>query len=212
MTGKLSQIRKIMQDSQGFTLIEMAIVLIIIGIIIGAVVKGKDVVKSAEQKKLYTQFLREWQTAYNNYYDRTGWILGDTNTADNSGTRDGHASTASSANLQSQLQRVGLTVPSAGPGGDPTVWTYVDSQGVQRTLTLRFVYDAGLGNFIRIQTMPADLGMAWDRIIDGAQDGTAGDFLYTSNTGAAAANIAAWPQADTHNPTATEAAILKLQF
>jgi prepilin-type N-terminal cleavage/methylation domain-containing protein len=211
MTGKLSQIRKTLREDKGFTLIEMAIVLIIIGIIIGAVVKGKDVVKSAEQKKLYTQFLREWQTAFNNYYDRTGWILGDTNTADNSGARDGHASTANSANLQSQLQRVGLSVPPAGPGGDPTVRTYVDSQGVQRTLTLRFAYNAGLGNFIRIQMMPSDLGMAWDRIVDGSQDGTAGDFLYTANIGAPA-TTAAWPQADTHNPTNNAAGILKLQF
>ena len=62
-------------------MIEMAIVLIIIGIIIGAVVKGKDVIKSAEQKRLYSTFVREWQVAYNNYYDRTGWILGMTQQA-----------------------------------------------------------------------------------------------------------------------------------
>ena len=66
-----------------------AIVLIIIGIIIGAVVKGKDVMKSAEQKRLYSTFVREWQMAYNNYYDRTGWILGDDVDASNT-TRDGH--------------------------------------------------------------------------------------------------------------------------
>ena len=35
--------------NEGFTLIEMAIVLIIIGIIIGAVVKGKDLIRGAEQ-------------------------------------------------------------------------------------------------------------------------------------------------------------------
>ncbi|HBN26850.1 MAG TPA: hypothetical protein DD405_05225, partial [Desulfobacteraceae bacterium] len=38
-------------DTRGFTLIEMAIVLIIIG----AVVKGKDLVRGAEQKKIYTK-------------------------------------------------------------------------------------------------------------------------------------------------------------
>lgn len=57
--------------NNGFTLIEMAIVLIIIGIIIGAVVKGKDLVRSAEQKKLYTTWIRDWQVAFNNYYDTT---------------------------------------------------------------------------------------------------------------------------------------------
>ncbi len=52
------RIRKIMSahlsSQKGFTLVEMAIVLIIIGIIIGAIVKGKDVIKSGEQKKLYS--------------------------------------------------------------------------------------------------------------------------------------------------------------
>ena len=44
----------VLKNNKGFTLIEMAIVLIIIGIIIGAVVKGKDIIKSGEQKKLYS--------------------------------------------------------------------------------------------------------------------------------------------------------------
>ncbi|NNG01461.1 MAG: prepilin-type N-terminal cleavage/methylation domain-containing protein, partial [Desulfobacteraceae bacterium] len=33
-----------LRENKGFTLVEMAIVLILIGIIIGAVVKGKDLV------------------------------------------------------------------------------------------------------------------------------------------------------------------------
>ena len=37
----------------GFTLVEMALVLIIIGIIIGAIVKGNDLVRSAEQKRFF---------------------------------------------------------------------------------------------------------------------------------------------------------------
>jgi prepilin-type N-terminal cleavage/methylation domain-containing protein len=77
MMRRMRKVSMNLNDQRGFTLIEMAIVLIIIGIIIGAVVKGKDVMKSAEQKRLYSTFAREWQVAYNNYYDRTGWILGD---------------------------------------------------------------------------------------------------------------------------------------
>ncbi|OQX60204.1 MAG: hypothetical protein B5M56_11265 [Desulfococcus sp. 4484_241] len=43
---------RIARNNRGFTLIEMAIVLIIIGIILGAVVKGKDLIRSGEQKKV----------------------------------------------------------------------------------------------------------------------------------------------------------------
>ena len=70
---------KLVLGNGGFTLIELAIVLIIIGIIIGAVVKGKDLIRGGEQKKIYTKFISEWRTAYLNFYDRTGRVLGDTN-------------------------------------------------------------------------------------------------------------------------------------
>ncbi len=64
-----------LRENKGFTLIEMAIVLIIIGIIIGAVVKGKDIIRSGEQKKIYTKFINGWQSSYLSFYDRTGKIL-----------------------------------------------------------------------------------------------------------------------------------------
>ena len=94
-------------NNKGFTLIEMAIVLIIIGIIIGAVVKGKDVIRSAEQKKIYTKLLNAWELSYNSYYDRTGWILGDVANNANDPGRDGHCSSASKDNLVAQLNAVG---------------------------------------------------------------------------------------------------------
>ena len=214
MIQRLRRLSANLGNEKGFTLIEMAIVLIIIGIIIGAVVKGKDVIKSAEQKRLYNSFIREWQTAYNNYYDRTGWILGDLNTANNQGgTRDGHCSGASEANLNSQLTNVGLNPPAAGPTGVTTVRTYTDSNGVQHTLTLSFRYDAFLGNFMRITStngFPIDMGLAWDRIIDGSADGTIGDMQYDSD-GTPAATQVAWPSASVASP-ANSRVYLKLEF
>lgn len=204
-----------LRDQKGFTLIEMAIVLIIIGIIIGAVVKGKDVMKSAEQKRIYSTFVREWQTAYNNYYDRTGWILGDLNSADNiaGGTRDGLCSNASEANLNSQLSNVGLTPPNQGPTGLTNVRTYTDSNGTQHTMTLGFLNNANLGNYMRITStngFPVDLGLSWDRIIDGSADGTTGDFQYDNN-GTPAAVQDAWPSASAGSPAASRV-YLKLEF
>jgi prepilin-type N-terminal cleavage/methylation domain-containing protein len=203
-----------LKDQKGFTLIEMAIVLIIIGIIIGAVVKGKDVMKSAEQKRLYSTFVREWQVAYNNYYDRTGWILGDENTAtNNTGVRDGFCSLATEANLNSQLTNVGLNPPSPGPTGLTTVRTYTDSNGNQYTLNLSFDWDADIGNFIQINGangVPIDLGLAWDRIIDGTADGTTGDLQYDTNGNPGATQIA-WPSASTPAPNGSHI-YLRLEF
>jgi len=204
---------KLLGGNKGFTLIEMAIVLIIIGIIIGAVVKGKDIIKSAEQKKLYTKYVSSWQLAYNNYYDRTGWILGD-DASDTNATRDGQCSNASVGNLEAQLKAIGLTPPSEGPTGSSLVRTYTDSQGVQHALILGFKYNVNIGNYIDITDatngIPFDLGIAWDRLIDDIRDGTAGDFRYAAASTAPQTNIA-WPGADTSAVPAS-AAILRLEF
>jgi prepilin-type N-terminal cleavage/methylation domain-containing protein len=207
---KLPQVK--LGNEKGFTLIEMAIVLIIIGIIIGAVAKGKDVMKNAEQKRLYSTFVREWQVAYNNYYDRTGWILGDDVDAVNT-TRNGqcgNATTAPAASLDSQLQNVGLKAPAQGPTGLSTVRTYTDSNGNQYTLTLAFDYNSAIGNFIRLSGpngVPIDFGLTLDRIIDGTANGTAGDLQYDANANPGNGRTA-WPSAATPAPNVSNIYLL----
>lgn len=66
---------------RGFTLVEMTIVLVIIGLIIGAVAIGKDVVRNAEYQKVGNKFIYEWKKTYDQYYQRTGVRLGDSQVA-----------------------------------------------------------------------------------------------------------------------------------
>ncbi|MDO8281802.1 MAG: prepilin-type N-terminal cleavage/methylation domain-containing protein [Thermodesulfovibrionia bacterium] len=66
-----------MREQKGFTLIELAIVLVIIGIIIGAVLKGQDLIESARIKR-FDNSMREWETAVWTYVDRKGTFPGDT--------------------------------------------------------------------------------------------------------------------------------------
>jgi prepilin-type N-terminal cleavage/methylation domain-containing protein len=217
MVRKMYTLRSKLHDEKGFTLIEMAIVLVIIGIIIGAVVKGKDVMKNAEQKRLYTTYVREWQVAYNNYYDRTGRILGDDITSANT-TRDGRCGNggvmATAAVLNNQLTYVGLNPPAVGPTNVTNVRTYTDAWGRQYTLTLQLNNNATFGNFIQITSatgIPFDLGLAWDRIVDGTSVGNTGDLLYIPNTGSPTV-AAAWPTNASVAPAATSAIFLRLEF
>ena len=62
----------------GFTLVEMAIVLIIIGLIIGAILKGQDLIDNARGKRL-ASFIRGAEVSQWAYYDRFGRFAGDDN-------------------------------------------------------------------------------------------------------------------------------------
>jgi prepilin-type N-terminal cleavage/methylation domain-containing protein len=65
----MSDIRK----RNGFTLIEMAIVLVIIGIIVGAIVKGGDLISNANNKKIKGE-IDTIRAAFNTYYDKKGVV------------------------------------------------------------------------------------------------------------------------------------------
>jgi len=67
---------KIVRNHKGFTLVELAIVLVIIGIILGAVLKGQELINNAKIKRLYNQ-QREIMAALYTYYDRYSYFPGD---------------------------------------------------------------------------------------------------------------------------------------
>lgn len=58
-----------MKNNKGFTLVELAIVLIIIGVILGAVLKGQELIDNAKIKRAITDMNTVF-VAYNGYIDR----------------------------------------------------------------------------------------------------------------------------------------------
>jgi prepilin-type N-terminal cleavage/methylation domain-containing protein len=63
--------------SKGFTLVEMAIVLVIIGLIISAVSISQNLQRNADLQKIKQKFVDQWVSSYNQYYNRTGVVVGD---------------------------------------------------------------------------------------------------------------------------------------
>ncbi len=75
------QARRTRRPQGGFTLVEMAVVLVIIGVILGAVMIGRDVQRNAEYTRIKQKFIDQWVVTYNNYHQRYGAPFGDNQAA-----------------------------------------------------------------------------------------------------------------------------------
>lgn len=75
------QARHTRRRQGGFTLVEMAVVLVIIGVIIGAVMIGRDVQRNAEYTRIKQKFIDQWVVTYNTYHQRYGAPIGDNQAA-----------------------------------------------------------------------------------------------------------------------------------
>jgi prepilin-type N-terminal cleavage/methylation domain-containing protein len=64
-------------NQKGFTLVELAIVLVIIGVILGGVIKGQELVTNAKVKGVYREY-QQVEFANFGYYDRYNRYPGDT--------------------------------------------------------------------------------------------------------------------------------------
>lgn len=68
--------KRVKQTPTGFTLIEMAIVLVVIGLILGMVYKARELIASAQVKKVAANY-NKIVGAMNTFYDRYGYYPGD---------------------------------------------------------------------------------------------------------------------------------------
>jgi prepilin-type N-terminal cleavage/methylation domain-containing protein len=72
--------KKIKNDQAGFTLVEIAIVMVIIGLLIGGVLKGQAMIENAKVKRVVKQ-ADELRASIMTFYDKYGVYPGDENLA-----------------------------------------------------------------------------------------------------------------------------------
>ncbi len=104
------------KNEKGFTLVEIAIVLVIIGLILGAILKGQELVKSAKVKRVWKQS-EELRAAAYGYQDRYRALPGDDSQAaahvggtngDGDGNIESGAATNESMHMFDQLEAAGF--------------------------------------------------------------------------------------------------------
>jgi prepilin-type N-terminal cleavage/methylation domain-containing protein len=201
------------QHKKGFTLVELSIVLIIIGLIIGGVLKGADMINSAKQKKIYNTWIKGWQVTINGYQDRTGQILADGpalvnggNTAAANGTFDNRnlSIAAQRTVIENRLRAIGLDIPVTNITGNSGSYS-IEGKYVTSTATMQLqniAVNTNLRNIIQIQLVPTDVALAIDTMIDGAADAGLGNCLRNTAVAPAVQAPAQWPNAQT-TPTVT---------
>ena len=193
----------------GFTLIELSIVLIIIGLIIGGVMKGKDLINSAEQKKIYNTWIKQWQITANSYQDRTGGLLGDgTANGGTNATEDGWCDNVrldNTVTVQDKLKAIGLDEPISNVAGTrggaySIKGKYTTSRARIYLYQLYSQTDATYKNRLYIIGMPTDVAIAFDKMSDGNIDPSAGTFRrYNDNEAGLDGTSQTWPDASTTN-------------
>ncbi len=167
-------------NRKGFTLVELSIVLIIIGLIIGGVLKGTDLINSAKQKKFYNTFVKTWQVAANQHQDRSGQVLGDgTANGGTAATTDGlreDIDLSATTTIQTRLAAIGLDVPVTNTGNSGSY--SVEGKYVTSTVTANLNSQPVNGverNVFYMTNVPTDVAMAIDTMVDGTADADSGD-------------------------------------
>ena len=187
---------------RGFSLVELSVVLIVIGLVLGAVAVGRDLQRSAANQRLSTDFIQGWQLAYEAYFNGVGRPPGD-NPTNPTGRVNGNVTPAGSelcgTAMINAFLAAGIRVPTGRTEGQQDRYVYLDSNGNPQEVQVCFqsvnwsepaaavgTYLALPRNVMVIRGLTFSLAGALDQQIDGRSDARFGSLRENSM----AANVA----------------------
>ncbi|MDR0440090.1 MAG: prepilin-type N-terminal cleavage/methylation domain-containing protein [Candidatus Accumulibacter sp.] len=130
--------------ARGFSLLEMSLVLVVIGLILGAVSIGKDVHRNAVYQRITSEFVQGWLLAYDSYLAGTGVAPLDNVSAPTGCVRASCASTGAPGTelcdepLRNAMLAAGIGLPAGRAEGREDRYVYLDSNGLPHDLQVCF--------------------------------------------------------------------------
>lgn len=186
----------------GFSLVEIAVCVVLTGVVCTGVVKGRDIYRSFMIRDFSQNFIQTWVSVGTMYFDKIGQQLCDG--ADNGGahsTADGHMDNvwldadekgkASRERLMAVMAEAGIPICDmvesnvadieAKVCGHADIFEHSVSLGedAQSRIPVGFFFSRAAGdrNVIAFRDVPLDVAVDLDRMIDGAADGETGACL-----------------------------------
>lgn len=150
---------------KGFTLVELAIVLVIIGVILGAVLKGQDLIAGARTKKMINDTGRKFEVAAWSFYDKKGRFPGDDN-------RNGIIANGDTMKPFQDYTSAKLSLTPVSPValGSTSFYTFYGNASGKNVIAI--CKDATCATAFTADEL--DMAKAFDLAMDGVEDGNAG--------------------------------------
>lgn len=177
---------------QGFSLVELSIVLVIIGLLLGAMAIGRDLQRSAANQRLSTDFVQGWQLAYEAYFNAVGYPPGDNATAP-TGRVNGADTELCGTTLINTFLAAGIRLPEGRTEGQQDRYVYLDSNGNPQEVQVCFqsvdwaepgasvnTYVSRKRNVMALKNVTFSLVGMLDQQIDGRSDARFGRLRDTS--------------------------------
>lgn len=204
--------RRCTPRQSGFSLLEIAVVLVIVGVMMSAVMVGADMLRQAKGQKAFSVFVSGWRDAFNQYVQAAGVVPGD-NPGAPTNNISGLFNTplcdnqpAGPFDLSNAFLVQGIRIPEGNGAQAASQYSYQDGAGSPQTLSVCFVTLAWAvqGNSVNafvdtprhvmwLSGLTTELATQMDLLVDGRVSARFGSFRLVGRHSTAALALSPVP-------------------